>query len=270
MSALSLEGVAVNAPISPLARRPSLLLGSVLVALALGAPAPAQQTSGDPKAQEVAHRLLDTLGGREAWEETRFLDFHFFGRRHHVWDKHTGRHRVEGETREGQRYVVLHNVHDQGKGAGRVFLDGQEADGEQRAQFLENAYGAWINDTYWLLAPYKLLDAGVTLAYEGEETVDDAIYDKLRLSFSVVGLTPGDRYGVYVDRGTGLVSRWSYILENQDPAGPATAWHWLDWKTYGKIRLATTRKEVGGQGRELSLAPIAVPESVPDAVFTEP
>ena len=30
------------------------------------------------------------------------------------------------------------------------------------------AYGTWVNDTYWLLMPYKMKDPGVMLAHDGE------------------------------------------------------------------------------------------------------
>ncbi len=133
---------------------------------------------------------------------------------------------------------------------------------------MKNAYAAWINDTYWLLAPYKLRDPGVTLAHAGQETVDGVAYDKLHLSFEGVGLTPGDQYWMYVHPETGLVDRWAYVLEGQEP--PPTAWEWQGWERYGPgIMLADQRVQPEG-GRELPLAPISVPDELPDPVFESP
>lgn len=231
---------------------------------------PATETpDSDPLALVVADRLMDALGGREAWESTRYLRFGFFGRRHHLWDKHLGRHRVEGETRDGEPYVVIHRLEDRGEGNGLAFLGGEPAPEERRRELLQTAYGAWVNDTYWLAMPYKLRDPGVTLAYEGTETLDGRLHDVVQLSFEEVGLTPGDRYWAYVDRQSGLMSRWAYHLQSMAEEEDPKAWDWVDWQRYGDVRLSPTREEVDGD-RVLSLAPIEVPESVPESLFEGP
>jgi hypothetical protein len=117
--------------------------------------------------------------------------------------------------------------------------------------------------------PYKLRDPGVILKYAGEETVDGAVYDKLALAFHQVGLTPGDRYWAYVNRGTHLMDRWAYILESMDQQGPPTVWAWQGWTRYGGIQLAPERAQVGSD-RKLSLEPLEVPAALADAVFTDP
>ena len=43
------------------------------------------------------------------------------------------------------------------------------------------AYAIWVNDTYWLLMPYKMKDPGVTLAYDGEEGKGDENVGKVVL-----------------------------------------------------------------------------------------
>lgn len=243
-----------------------------LLALLAWAPLPAlsqqtQEEGDDPKAREIADRVMEALGGEEAWEATRYLSFGFAGARTHWWDRYTGRHRIEGRNREGQSYLVLHDVHDRGE-EGRAWLDGEPAQGEAAAQLVKNAYAAWVNDTYWLLAPYKLRDPGVTLSYDGRETVDGVSYDKLHLSFEGVGLTPGDQYWMYVHPETGRVDRWAYVLEGQQP--PPTVWEWKGWERYGPgILLADQRVQPDG-GRELPLDPISVPDELPEEAFTSP
>lgn len=252
---------------SPLLRTTAVLLAA---ALTLPAAAPGQQEgdSADPaRARELADRVMEALGGEEAWESTRYITFGFAGARTHWWDRYTGRHRLEGETREGERYLVLHDVDDQGE-EGRAWLDGEPAQGERGAELVQNAYAAWINDTYWLLAPYKLLDPGVSLSYAGTEAVDGVEYEKLRLSFEGVGLTPGDRYWMYVHPETGLVNRWAYVLESQEP--PPTAWEWKGWEPYGPGIMLADQRIHAESGRELPLSSIAVPEELPESVFTSP
>jgi len=220
----------------------------------------------DPKALEVADQMLAALGGKEAWEATRFLHFGFAGRREHWWDKHTGRYRLEGATKENEPYIVLMDLDTK---QGRAWLKGDEVQGDKLKELLDNAWGAWVNDTYWLLMPYKLRDPGVILKYAGEETVEGAVYDKLALSFHQVGLTPGDRYWAYVNRSTHLMDRWAYILESMDPQGPPTVWAWQGWARHGQIQLAPERAQVGAD-RRISLEPLEVPPALADSVFTDP
>ena len=235
----------------------------VLAVALLAAPCPAQ---ADAKAEEVAERTLEAMGGRDAWQATRFLRFNFFGFRTHHWDRESSRHRLEGQSRDGDAYVVLHNLTTR---EGEVWINGEKQAGEPKEQWLERAYGAWINDTYWLLMPYKLRDPGVTLTYDGEEEIDGKTYDKLKLTFDNVGLTPGDVYWAYVNRETGLMDRWAYFLESYEEDQAPTHWLWLDWKEYGGIKLASQRRNPES-GREAPLGDLAVFEELPEAVFTSP
>ena len=236
-----------------------------LVALIVLA-APAAFAGSDPQAEKIAAHTLEAMGGADAWNATRFLSFNFFGFRTHHWDRETGRHRLEGQGRDGDAYVILHNIHTR---EGDVYVNGEKVTGEEKAKRLEYAYSAWINDTYWLLMPYKLRDPGVTLSYEGEEELDGATYHKLKLNFDSVGLTPGDTYFAYINQETGLMDRWAYILESYEEGKPATHWKWLGWQNYGDILLAPTRVQADN-GRETSLAPIAVHDHLDDAVFENP
>lgn len=231
---------------------------------------PAAAPEGDPaerppKVEQLVDRVTAGLGGAEAWEATRFLVFEFAGARSHWWDRFTGRHRLEGTTQDGAPYVVLQNVQDRGA-AGSAWIGGEPAAGERAAGLIENAYAAWVNDTYWLISPYKLRDPGVHLESAGRETVDGVAYDKLHLTFGDVGLTPGDQYWMFIHPETGRVERWEYVLESQEP--PPTAWEWLDWKRYGPGIMLSSRRVREKDGRALTLGPIAVPEEIPDAVFT--
>ncbi len=232
-----------------------------LLPLAMAAATPYQ-----PSLDQLVDRLDEALGGRDNWEKTRCIRFTFAGRRTHHWDKYTGRHRLEGKTGEGDSFVVLSNLNTK---EGNAYRNGEQLEGEDKDRFLQMAYSNWINDTYWLLMPYKLRDPGVNLSYDGEEEIDGQIYDKVVLSFEGVGLTPGDRYWAYLNRETGMMDRWAYILERQDPGSPATHWIWSDWKQYGGIKLASGRKGPDGK-RSLPLDDIAVFEELPDTVFTSP
>src|SRR4028119_1327103 len=242
-------------------------IGPLLVSAFLLAPLPASaQGGGAPTAEQVADQVMQALGGKEAWDQTRFLRFEFAGRRTHHWDKWTGRGRLEGKTPEGQSFVVLSNVNTR---EGDVWLNGQKAEGDPKKEWLERAYGAWVNDTYWLLMPYKLRDPGVNLTYEGTEQIDGKTYDKLHLTFGKVGLTPGDRYWAFINRDTHLMDRWQYVLQDQPADAKPTQWKWEGGQRHGQIMLAPHRTQTEGD-RKLELGNIAVFETLPDTVFTSP
>ncbi|HXO20832.1 MAG TPA: hypothetical protein VOA87_13020 [Thermoanaerobaculia bacterium] len=255
---------------SPIAR--TLTAGLALAAALAAGPAASRLTAqtapanGDAEADRIAGQVMDALGGRAAWDATHYIHFTFAGRRTHTWDKWTGRHRVEGKTRDGESFVVLENLNTH---EGQAWVNGKPAAGDQLKKFLELGYGTWVNDTYWLLMPYKMKDPGVHLAFSGEETLDGKPYDKLELTFDHVGLTPGDHYTAYINRETHLMDRWRYVLEGMKPEDKPGVWKWEGWQRYGKILLAPHRVEVGGDGK-LELSDIAVSDALPDAVFTSP
>ena len=220
--------------------------------------------SVDPKV--IAQKTLDAMGGAQAWQGTRFIRFEFFGFRLHHWDRYTGRHRLEGKTRDGDAYVVLLNLNSR---EGKAWLNGEAVSGEALDPWLERAWSAWINDTYWLLMPYKLMDPGVHLTHEGEDTFDGQTYDKLKLTFEQVGLTPGDTYWAWINRDTGLMDQWAYVLQDWEAGRAPTVWKWSDWQRHGNIMLSSKRFDPEKE-RETELDKIAVLDHLPDSVFESP
>jgi hypothetical protein len=254
--------------------RIGVLLGS-LAAILAASEAPgvkAAPSTGDPKAVAIADKVMTALGGQKAWAGTRFLRFDFAVEREgkslvsraHTWDKWTGRYRLEGLTKEGDPYVVLMNLNTK---KGDAWLKGKKVLGEERKKQLDEAFAAWTNDTYWLLMPYKLHDAGCNLALAGEEKKDGKVWDKLLLTFENVGLTPKDKYWVYVNRETGLVDRWDFVLKGEKKK-PST-FTWEGWKSYGKIQLANDHVNAKDKLR-IRHPVLDAPVAVADAVFTKP
>jgi hypothetical protein len=100
------------------------------------------------------------------------------------------------------------------------------------------AFARWVNDSYWLLAPLKLRDKGVTTEAEGTKEINGAKRDVLKLSFAQVGLTPNDEYRLYVDPQTKLVTYWDYMPKG-DKGMSGT---WEDYQKSGGLTLATDHK----------------------------
>ncbi len=216
----------------------------------------------DAKAIEIADRVMQALGGRQAWDQTRFLAWRFFGKRLHVWDKQAGRDRIEYSTPEGEAIVLVVNVDD---ATGRAWKNGKEVtDAAELAELLKGGREMWINDSYWMFMPWKLKDSGVTLKYVGEsDTLDGRQADMLELTFKGVGVTPQNKYHVWVARDTNLVVQWAYFADASDP-DPRFTVPWDNWKPYGSIMLSDQR----GEGR--THTDLGVYKRVPGGVFTSP
>jgi hypothetical protein len=160
--------------------------------------------------------------------------------------------------------VVLMNLNTQ---EGDAWLKGAKLEGDQQKEFVKRGYGGWVNDTYWLLMPYKMKDPGVVLAYEGEDKSEQGAWDKVALTFDNVGLTPKDKYWAFVNKSTGLVDRWEYVLKGG--TDPPTAWRWEGWKKFGTVMLAPERRNPK-DGTRIFFPVLELPETIPDSAFTSP
>jgi len=97
------------------------------------------------------------------------------------------------------------------------------------------AFKAWTNDSYWLLAPLKLFDMGVTREALGRREVAGKTYEVLQLSFKGVGMTPGDRYNMYIDPFTSLVAYWDYMPSSEMTMQAS----WENYRHVEGLKLAT-------------------------------
>ena len=213
--------------------------------------------NSDPQAIEIADDVMEAMGGRAAWDQTKILSWDFFGNRHLIWDKSTGNVRIDFP----DSTVYLINVED---GSGKAFRKGIEIEHpDSLAQELDRAKRIWINDSYWLVMPFKLKDSGVTLKLMGlEENMAGGTCHVLQLTFKEVGVTPQNRYLVYVDTTSNLVNQWAFYRNaSQDTANFVLPWD--NYQAYGGIMLADSRGE-----RKLN--DVAVFESLPEEIFTSP
>jgi hypothetical protein len=240
-------------------------------ALFVGAGVTARAES-DPKAVAVADQALEAMGGKDAWNNTHFLRFDFavevggktVASRAHTWDKWTGRYRFEAKTKTGDPYVVLMNINTK---AGDAYLNGKKLEGAEAKKYVDEAYGTWVNDTYWLIMPYKMKDPGVTLKLAGEAKEGNATYDKVSLTFDSVGLTPKDHYTAYINRGTHMMDKWEFVLQGEKP--PAVPFVWKNWQRYGKVMLSNDKVSLK-DGTRIYFPVLDAPATVADAVFTSP
>lgn len=229
----------------------------------------------ETRADSLAMDVYNAVGGPEAWSHVRYIRFDF-GRaadstrtvfRSHLWDRQTGDYRVEREV-DGASEVVLFNVNTR---EGTAFVDGQAVAADTLQSYLDRAYRAYINDTYWLLAPNKLLDPGVTRSYVPDSS--DARYDVITTTYDNVGLTPGDQFWFWVDRETRMLAMWGYILQGQTDR-PITKWRWEDYLAFetvtgDTVRIAPTKSNMPGTSAIVT-DNVDLPRTVDPDAFTRP
>lgn len=223
-----------------------------LFAAATLAPASALGTSPDAgtadgsdtvSADALAERVVEATGDPTAVDKLAFtfvveVDEKQKAERRHVWRPNQGTLRVDN----GETTVELQGLHDH---ALTEMADAPEKHAESWAEVAPEsdpatAAKAWkwfINDSYWLLAPAKLMDPGVNRKLDEK--------GRLVLTFGEVGLTPGDRYALTVDRDEDRVTRWQYTLQS----GREGTFRWTDYRQFGPLELSTRRISTGGDSK---------------------
>jgi hypothetical protein len=262
--------MAIHRHRAPAHARRALAIAVLLTTFVASRPAAAlTAAASDPKAVAVADRVMEALGGQAAWDATRYLRFDFavdrggktVMRRAHAWDKWTGRYRVEGKDKDGRDVVVAMNLNTK---EGAATVGGKALAGEELRKALDTGYAWWVNDAYWLVMPYKMRDPGVVLTLAGQEKKGDDTWDKVLLTFEGVGLTPKDRYWVFVNAKTGLVDRWEFVLKGEKT--PPVPFDWKGWKAHGRIQLADDRVNPN-DGTRIHFPVLDAPATLPDEAF---
>ncbi|MCA6078626.1 hypothetical protein [Fulvivirga sedimenti] len=215
--------------------------------------------ASDQKAIVIADSVMEAMGGRKAWDELRYVSWNFFGARDLVWDKQTGRVRIDFPPRN-ETYLI--NVNDE---TGKVYVgDSLVAPADSLKLKVDQGKSIWINDSYWLFMPFKLKDSGVTLKYAREDTLPGGYpAHVLQLTFAGVGVTPENKYEVYVDMEDYLVKQWCYFQKaSQDSA--SAVWPWDNYASYGGLMLSADRSDNRGPKN------VKVYDELPDGVFSDP
>jgi hypothetical protein len=212
----------------------------------------------DPAAVELADSIMSAMGGRSNWNKTRYISWNFSGRRNLIWDKQSGRVRIESPE---DHAVYLINVNN---GQGKVQVNGKEIiEKDSLQKLLLAARNIWINDSYWLIMPFKLKDTGVTLKYLGEDTLQTGgKCNVVDLMFTDKGSTSESKYRIYIDITDNLVKEWSYFKKAEQDSATFTR-PWDNYKKCGDILLSGDRSDGSGPKN------VKVDADLPDKVFTE-
>lgn len=215
------------------------------------------QKQEDFKTKDLVAQCEKSMGGQKAYNKTRHISWTFFGSRTLWWDKNTGDVRIENPK---DKTVILWNSQTS---KGKASVNGTEINaGEDLDKLMTKAERTWINDSYWLVMPFKLNDPGVNKKYLGEkETAAGKTADVIELTFNEVGVTPQNKYHIYFDQDSHLVSQWDFYRNASDEK-PGFAMPWQDYQPYGKIMLS-------GDRGERKLSNIMVAQKVDKNIYSE-
>lgn len=204
------------------------LLALALLALTgyliLDKPLPAG-TPGD-KADSLA-ATIETALHKSAWDSTRWVTWDFPGDHHYLWDKQTHWVRVQWSDHS----VVLYTK-DLSRSQVR---SSQTLSGEEEQSLIDEAWRSFCNDSYWLIAPYKLFDPGVQRSWVSE--------NELLVQYESGGVTPGDAYlwEVGSDDRPVAYRMWVSII----PIGGIRA-TWEDWTTTATGAIISRKHNIAG------------------------
>lgn len=201
------------------------------------------QAGSDAQATAWADKVMQQMGGYPAWQQTRLLGWDFLDGSYQLWDKQTGDFRWQKDS-----LVATYNLTSK---QGHAYRSGQDISATPDGQkLLGRMYPIWVNNSWWLLMPFKLKDSGVTLTYKGPgQLMDGTPAEVLNMTFKNVGVTPDNKYEVLINPKTNLVEEWAYFPKATD-AQPAFRRRWAGYQQYGPVLLATDRTD-GKDGRHL-------------------
>jgi len=254
-----------DAPPAPRADAPSPATGTQ--------PASAAPGEADAASAAIVQQMTDAMGGQQTWDNLPYFRFDFVVVREgkevvrfrHWWDKRNGRCRVEGPDDKGRTVTAIFTLKDK---KGKSFTDGiVDTDPANIASIIQMGYERWVNDTYWIIMPFKLRDPGARLKHaRTHRTEDGNEYDVLELSFGTgVGLTPGDRYWLHVNRATHLIDRWEMLLQSEKP--PPQSATWEAWTDVGPSKLSLAHR-FEGKPVMIRFENVTTPATMDETVFT--
>jgi len=202
--------------------------------------------------KRIVASTRDALGGSTAYDAARILKFDFVekisgretARRNHDWDRKTDAYSIQWRDSEsGVTYKVQLNPR-KGPDTGVALTTGGRIIREdaERLAISRQAYGYFINDMQWLLAPYRTHDRA-TVTYVGRE-VDPrgALSERFDVTWAA-GISPFSSHKVWVDPVTKRWDVWAVTTES----GTELLYTWEDWRQAGPGMFSLAHRQLNGE-----------------------
>lgn len=197
-----------------------VLCGLVVLYKVFDKPLP-KGTAGT-EADELAHLMLDALN-HEAYNSLNTISWTYMGDHHYMWDK-----KVDSvSVRWGEKYArfstqSLHGV---------AMEKGIQLTGVEAQEVIDRAWVLFANDSFWLVAPFKVNDPGTV-----RSVVEVDRRKCLLVTYTSGGVTPGDSYLWMLDNQYRPVA-WKFWVKIIPIGGVSFTWD--DWKEYQGVWFST-------------------------------
>lgn len=170
------------------------------------------------QANALAYKMLESLNYK-AYQNTNYIEWTFNKRHHYQWKKNE-----KICTVFWKNYKVSLDLNDHSQS--QVYLNDIKLDGQTAVKLIEKGLNYFNNDSFWLVAPYKVFDKGterrlVTLPNNEKG---------LLITYKTGGSTPGDSYLWLLDKYAKPIAfkMWTSILPID---GLKASWsHWTTTK----------------------------------------
>ena len=189
------------------------------------------------EADVLAQKMLKSLDF-EAYKNTDYIEFTFKNRHHYKWNKLENSCQVYWK--QFQVDLDLANTKNS-----KVLIGKQPYNGVEKNQYIKTAIDYFNNDSFWLVAPYKVFDKGTTRAIATNQDGEKG----LLVTYTSGGSTPGDAYLWHLDQNNFPKSfqMWTSILPID---GFPSSWdNWTTTKTGAKL---PTFHKLGFLGLEIT------------------
>lgn len=164
------------------------------------------------EADALATKMLTAINN-DFFEKTELIEWSFRGKHFYKWYKQDNKVEVSWNANK----VILNTINPN---ESVCFINDKKT---TNLNLIKTATNFFNNDSFWLVAPHKVLDKGVE-----RRIVKHQNKDALLVTYTSGGSTPGDSYlWVFDDNGFPTEYKmWTKII----PIGGVSA-TWSDWKT---------------------------------------
>jgi len=231
------------------------------------------RAGSDPKAVEIADRVIAAAGGQDKWNAVRQVRWSESvttgeaGRPpitfDEAWDRWNGRHyqQIHGE---GGDVVVMRSLYEASgtayrqSGSATQTLPRADRDGA-----ISNARERWEFDTGLLLMPFLLEAPGAKLTLVGEVPGEagQPPLDDLKVTFDPKDPTRTSTIHAIVNRGTNQIDRIE-IVKAGDPDTKRIGYKATSWVDVGALKLATVYQNIGVAAEVVTFSKV---EAAPEA-----
>ena len=143
---------------------------------------PLPQGKEGPQAEALADKMLKSINYTN-YTKTRFIEWSFAGKHFYKWDKEKKLADVKCDN-----YLFKLNLNNYSKS--EVYIDGVKMHTDPKQELIDTAVKYFNNDSFWLVAPFKIRDKGTKRSFV---TLDDG-KGALLVTYTQGGDTPGDSY----------------------------------------------------------------------------